>query len=239
MSAEGGTEGAILELVGARPMFDESGLTARRYDLRVMPGDCVLIEAREPERASLFADLCSGIVPLADGTARCMGLDWANLGEREAWALRGRIGRISSRAPWIDFYGTHLNIMMPQLHHTRRPSTEIEGNALDLCRRFGLPGLPTLPPGRLSDTDLARSACVRAFMGAPSLLLLEDPVTGEPPDLYSTFLREITASRERGTSVVWFSAAPERFRDYRPFASQRFRLMEEGLFSMHDRRGTS
>jgi len=222
----------ILELDRACPVFDERGLISTEFSFRLMPGECALIETRETFRAALFADLCTGMSPLASGVARCMGLDWTELGEREVWALRGRVGRIATKGAWVDLFGTHMNIMMPQLHHTRTSTARIVDEAQRLGQRFGLPGLPVLPPTRLSAMDLRRASCVRAFLGEPSLLLLEEPVHEQPLDLYQAFLEVMTNARDRGAAVIWFASDPAVWRGYCGATTRRLRLIEEGLFSM-------
>ena len=226
------TLSAALELREARPVFEESGLTSIPYSLRLMPGDCMLIACRDPMRATRFAELCSGMTPLVSGQVLCEGLDWDELPEQRAWALRGRIGRIMQQGAWIDLFGTDLNILLQQLHHARTPTNTLVDEAIALSRRFGLPGLPTLPPGQLSTADLARAACVRAFLGEPRLLLLEDPVELETADMMTAFLAELTAARERGCGVIWFSREPDLWRGYQADGTQRYRLLDEGLMPM-------
>ncbi|CDG39904.1 MULTISPECIES: P-loop NTPase family protein [Asaia] len=223
---------AVLELREACPVFEESGLTSIPYSLRLMPGDCMLIACRDSERTTRFADLCAGMAPLVSGQVLCQGLDWEALAEPRAWALRGRIGRVMQQGAWIDLFGTDLNILLQQLHHTRTPTEELIDEAIALSRRFGLPGLPTLTPGRLSVADRAKAACVRAFLGEPKLLLLEDPVELETADMMTAFLAELTAARERGCGVIWFSREPDLWRGYHAEGTQRYRLLDEGLLPM-------
>ncbi|GBD56209.1 P-loop NTPase family protein [Gluconobacter wancherniae] len=222
----------VLELLDARPRFDASGLFSTRYNLHLNPGECALIECRDPRQASLFADLCTGLIPLSEGSVRCMGLDWDALEDRRAWALRGRIGRMVTDGGWIDLYGTHLNILWPQMHHTRTPLGTLVEKATRLGIRFGLPGLPVLPPGRLSALDRRRADCVRAFLGEPSLLLLENPVEMFPSDLYAAFLSALTEARDRGCAVIWLAPDDSAWRGYGQGASLHLRLYDDGLFSM-------
>ncbi|GBQ81410.1 ABC transporter ATP-binding protein [Gluconacetobacter johannae DSM 13595] len=224
--------GPMLELRAALPSFDESGLTPVPFDLRLMPGDSAVIECRDPRRATLFADLCCGMVPLAAGSVRFMGLDWQDLGDRQLNALRGRVGRIARQGAWVDLFGTHLNIMLPQLHHTTRPTDEVIDAAMALGQAFGFPGLPVSPPGRLSAADLARAACVRAFLGRPDLLLLEDVSDTLPPDAMLPFLEAVTAARDRGAAVVWFARNAAVWHEYRKAVNVHLRLLDEGLFVM-------
>lgn len=222
----------VLEMVDARPRFDGSGLASVRYNLRLNPGDCALIECRDMQQASLFADMCVGLVDLEDGLARCMGLEWSDLDERRAAALRGRIGRMVANGGWIDLYGTHMNILWPQLYHTRVPEEHLMQRAVQLGMQFGLPGLPVVSPGKLSPLDRCRADCVRAFLGEPSLLLLENPMGDANPPLLNAFLSALTDARDRGCAVVWLAPDDTSWRAYETDASIRLRLYDDGLFSM-------
>ncbi|MXV44491.1 ABC transporter ATP-binding protein [Saccharibacter sp. 17.LH.SD] len=224
--------GPVLELIEARPVFDESGLTAARYNLSLGPGECVFIECRDETQRSQFTDLCVGLLPIGDGKVKCLGLDWQQLEERRAWALRGRIGRFFSTNSLIDLYGTHINILWPRMHHTRTPTKQLVAEAVRLGIRFGLPGLPTQVPSRLSVLDRRRAEYVRAFLGGPDLLLLEDPVALDPKELYEAFLSELTAAREKGCAVLWLASDRSVWRDYWQDGMQIFRLGDDGLIDM-------
>lgn len=223
----------VLELREAVPIFDEEGLSPLKYTLAVEPGDCVFIESRDDLQTAQFTNLCAGILPIGSGKVRCMGLEWQALDERRAHALRGRIGRISEDSGWIDLYGMHLNILWPRLHHSRSSYAKFVEEAVALALRFGLPGLPTQLPERLSALDRKRAEYVRAFMGRPSLLLLENPLSlAAPKELYNAFLSELTAARERGCAVVWIGAERSAWSGYAQPNMQKFRLGDNGLIEV-------
>ncbi|WP_242403410.1 hypothetical protein [Asaia platycodi] len=54
----------------------------------------------------------------------------------------------------------------------------------------------------------------------------------ENADMMTAFLAELTAARERGCGVIWFSREPELWRGYKALGTQRFRLLDEGLLPM-------
>ncbi|WP_230880599.1 ABC transporter ATP-binding protein [Bombella sp. ESL0385] len=228
----------ILKLDEAVPSSDSTGLPPVKYNLFVEPGECVFVECRDEFRSAQFADFCAGILPVKEdpatgkrrGAVSCMGLDWAELDERRANALRGRIGRITVESGWIDLYEMHLNILWPSLHHSRAPYDRLVGEAVKLCQSFGLPGLPTQLPEKLSALDRKRAEYVRAFMNNPSLLLLENPVSlTAPVELYNAFFTELTAARERGCAVIWVGAERSAWSGYLQQGMQCFRLGDNGL----------
>ncbi len=208
--------GPVLRLVSALPFFDAGALPNVPLDLELMPGDCALIETFDPERTTALADLCSGMMALRQGEVQFMGYDWTRLGSERAAALRGRIGRIHQKGAWIGMFGTHVNIMLGQLHHTREPEPDIAQSAVELARQFGLPGLPLVKPDRLSEDDLLRAGCVRAFLGEPQLLLLESTITPERAELTAPLLDLLSQALHRGAAAVCFT------RDLPFWAAQRF-----------------
>jgi len=222
----------VLELRAALSFFEESSLPNTPLDLRLMPGNCALIETHDMERAAAFADLCSGMVALQKGDVRFMGFDWTALRHEQAFALRGRIGRIHQRGAWADMLPTHVNIMLPQLHHTREPEAAVARSALDLARQLGLPGLPLVRPDRLSEADLIRSACVRAFLGDPKLLLLEQAISVDHAELITPMLDLLSRALDRGAVAVCFTRDASLWRTHAFPVSHRLHLMEDGLKPM-------
>ncbi len=222
----------VLSLVSALPLFEESALPDAPLDLALMSGDCALVETPDTERATAFADLCSGMVALRQGEVRFMGYDWAGLDSERAAALRGRIGRIHQRGAWISMLGTHVNIMLAQLHHTREPEPAIAESATELARQFGLPGLPLVKPDRLSEGDLLRAGCVRAFLGEPQLLLLESAITPDRPELTAPLLDLLSRALHRGAAAVCFTRDAPFWAAQRFPVTHRLLLRDDGLKPM-------
>jgi phospholipid/cholesterol/gamma-HCH transport system ATP-binding protein len=150
----------------ARPQLGAGEAPALEIDLRLMAGELALVDARDSARHAWLADLCCGLVPLAAGTARFLGRDWSAVPPDYADALRGRIGRVFFSGSWIGFIDVSTNILLPQLHHTRDDPSDLRERAIALSCAFGLPGLPLARPSELAASDLARAACVRAFLSA-------------------------------------------------------------------------
>ncbi|QDH14241.1 ABC transporter ATP-binding protein [Formicincola oecophyllae] len=230
MLQDGPLLGPALELVDACPQV-ERGVLPVPYNLTLAPGECALIECRDPVQSTFFTDFCAGQVPVGSGTIRCLGLAWKDLDAVRTDALRGCIGRLTLNKGWVDFSPMQMNILWPGLYHTYTPLQELVDAAVRLCIDFGLPGLPTVYPTRMSAVDRQRAALVRAFLNGPSLLLLEEPV--QPmDDFYDAFIMQLTAARDRGCAVVWISSGREVWQDYIQPGMQQFRLSDGGLVSV-------
>ena len=202
---------------------------AIEVDFRVGGGELALVDARHSLRPAWLADLCCGLLPLSGGSVRFLGHDWSAMPPDYAAALRGRIGRVFQSGNWVDFIDVATNILLPQLHHTRDDPIDLRERAIALSCAFGLPGLPLVRPGDLAASDLARAACVRAFLGDPELILLESPVQGRFNSLIAPLLDALAAARDRGAAAIWFTRSDLVWHDLSFPATHRLRLGERGL----------
>jgi len=195
--------------------------------LRLQPGECALVEAADSRELAIFADLCSGLIEPRSGEVRFLGRDWQELPDDYTAAMRGRIGRVFTSGAWVPFLGVQTNILLPLLHHTRQDRDDLRREALALAQQFGLPGLPLDRPGDLSPADLDRAALVRAFLGEPLLVLVEDQ-SGMSVRFSSAVFNAIAATCDRGGAVVWL-ARERTIRGAAFPASQHLRLSNQGL----------
>jgi phospholipid/cholesterol/gamma-HCH transport system ATP-binding protein len=219
----------VLELEATRVERDsELGVNAP-MSLRLLPGECALIEAAADQQLPAFADLCSGLAELRSGRVRFLGRDWSSLPHSYAAALRSRIGRYFAAGGWLPFLNLETNILLPALHHTRRHRDELRREALALAEEFGLPGVPLGHPGELGATDLGRAALVRAFLGEPLLMLLEEPTEGPLEPLLPAVLNRAAMARDRGSAIVWLTRSRSPGDDPSFPRSQRLRLGDQGL----------
>ncbi|MBR0670569.1 P-loop NTPase family protein [Neoroseomonas soli] len=225
-----GTSGRppVLAMEAARDLgMTEDGIV---LDLRLEAGELALVLAPEPSRAARCADLASGLDLAAEGQVTFLGYDWSRQPDDIADALRGRIGRVFHNGGWIPYLSLAENILLPLLHHTRTPEPELRDRAAALAHAFGLPGLPLERPTSAPVADLARAACVRAFLGEPMLVLLEDPLQqGRVPDLAAPLRDAVAAARARGAACLWMTSNAMFWGDSSPPSSQRLVLSDRGF----------
>jgi phospholipid/cholesterol/gamma-HCH transport system ATP-binding protein len=187
-------------------------------------GQLALVRLENLRQAASFADLFCGLTPPFDGNVFFFGRDWQTAAADTVNAMRGRIGRVFSSGSWLEGFSLIENILMPQLHHTRRPVPELRQEAAQLAEQFSLPGLPLGQPEKYSRADLQRSACVRAFLGTPALLLLEDPTFGVYPRIMTALVNAIRRVRDDGAAVIWITLSDEVWGDNSIPADRLFRV---------------
>lgn len=220
--------------------FEDAVLTTDRYarsvseelNLEVCGGDLFLIRLTRSEQTSTFADACAGIIQPLRGAIYFFGRNWQELRPDLANALRGRIGHVFTTANWINHLSLMENILLPQLYHTRRSAGRIRDEAGDLAERFGLPGVPLGLPGDSTPADLQRAACVRAFLGRPLLILLQEPTIGMASEILSPLIQAIRDARDRGAAVIWLIRESAIWNDASIPATHRYRLVARKLMEV-------
>lgn len=230
----------ILEKQRVVLRFEDTVLMTENYgvaesdklNLSVCSGDLVLMRLARLEQTSTFADACAGINRPATGAVYFLGRNWPELPPDQANALRGRIGRVFRTGNWINHLSLMENILLSQLHHTRRSARQLRDEAAVLAGQFDLPGVPLGLPGNSTAADLQRAACVRAFLGRPALILLEEPTAGIYLEIISAFMNAVRAARERGAAVIWLTRKNLIQNDQTLPATQRYRLVAGKLMEV-------
>jgi phospholipid/cholesterol/gamma-HCH transport system ATP-binding protein len=162
-------------------------------------GDLAVVLLEKDQVRIPLADAAEGLVTPVQGTVTFLGEDWQTMTPDRAAAQRGKIGRVFEGESWLSGLNVDQNITLAQRHHTRRSVEEIEEEATHLCQVFGLPGLPRSGPSNTRWQDLHKAACVRAFLGAPILILLENPTSGVYADVIAPLIDTV---REDSSAVV-------------------------------------
>lgn len=198
-------------------------------DLTLRAGDMALVQPGDEQHERALADVACGLTPPQRGVVRFLDRDWSALAPDQANALRGRIGHVVREGAWIPYLSLLDNILLPQLHHTRRPYAEILAEAARLAAWFGLPGVPTGRPGEMPPSLLRRAACVRAFLGAPSLIVIETFEGDLDDGLLAPLINAMRVARDRDAAVLWFIQDAGLYQDRSLPATSRLRLLGDAL----------
>jgi len=223
----------VLRFEGTALMTKTYGIAEpNQLSLSVYSGDLVLIRLARLQQTSTLADTCAGIIQPDAGAVYFLGRNWSELPPDQANALRGRIGRVFRTGNWINHLSLMENILLPQQHHSRRPVRQLRDEAGQLAQQFGLPGIPLDLPGDIPAADLQRAACVRAFLGQPALILLEEPTAGIYLEVISALMDSIREARERGAAVIWLTQKNLIWNDQTLPVTQRYRLVAGKLMEV-------
>jgi len=219
----------VLRLEDVNLMVDADGGERMHIHMNVLGGDLILIRLERRLQGTVLADTCVGLIPPLAGVVYFLGRDWAVQPADLVNALRGRIGRVFRSGNWIDYLSVQENILLSKAYHTRRRINELREEAALIARRLGLPGLPTSAPKALNRADRQCAACVRAFLGQPSLVILEDPTVGADPAMLPKLVNLMGDCRSQGTAVVWLTLEDSIWQEPTLPVSRRFRVAGQEL----------
>jgi phospholipid/cholesterol/gamma-HCH transport system ATP-binding protein len=206
-----------------------------RGSMRVETGELALIQVANLHQAEIWGDLAVGLVTPEQGCVSILGNDLSSLDLEMGDWLRGRIGRTFSRGGWLDRLSLMDNVLLQARHHSGRSDDELRREASALAQSFDMPGIPLGTPDRFARTELQRAACVRAFLGDPLLVILEDPTYAAHADILAPLMGAIRAVRDRGAAVLWFSPSMELWRDRTIPATNRYRMAGNELMEVASR----
>ncbi|MGH6902951.1 MAG: organic solvent ABC transporter ATP-binding protein [Geminicoccaceae bacterium] len=224
-----GSSSAVLQFDDVRLPLPDHHRAGVAVDFTLHPSDLVLLQAGDDQQERALADLACGLLLPQRGTVRFLGRAWSELSADQANAHRGRIGHLVCHGAWIPYLTLLDNILLPQLHHTRRPYAEIRAEAARLASWFGLPGLPTGLPGEIPPAILQRAACVRAFLGAPALIIIESLPGDLGDDLLAPLINAMRVARDRDAAVLWFAQGAGLYDDPSLPATRRLRLRDDAI----------
>lgn len=181
------------------------GRVSAPITLALAPGSLVVVDPQGAEESAMLADACAGLVAPLAGTVRFRGRDWQAMGAAEANEARAEIGHCFAGGAWLGHLSMLENLTLAQRFYGRIAEAALLAQATQLARLFGLPGVPTGRPGTLDRADLARASLVRAFLGRPALVVLEEPRHDLPAAITAPLVQAARRVRDRGGAVLWLT----------------------------------
>ena len=190
------------------PVLDLSGVTRsfpgvppvealRNVDLRVDRGDYVSITGPSGSGKSTLLNILGLLDRPTSGTFILDGIDTTSLSEGRRCGVRGaRIGFVFQSFHLLAHRTATENVMGALLYR-RVPRSERRRRAAEALDRVGLSHRSEAFPPTLSGGERQRVAIARALVGAPALLLADEPTgnldsttTASILDLFDTLHRD-------------------------------------------------
>ncbi|MDQ1077690.1 ATP-binding cassette domain-containing protein [Pseudoroseomonas cervicalis] len=147
----------------------------REVDLRVAPGEIVLLTGPSGSGKTTLLTLVGALRAMQQGSARVLGQELAGATERQRVTLRRRIGFIFQAHNLLGFLTARQNVAMALEMAAELPEAERLDRADAMLEAVGLAEHRHKPPAQLSGGQRQRVAVARALVGAPGLILADEP----------------------------------------------------------------
>jgi len=120
----------------------------------------------------------------------------------DANAVRRRVGIVFQSFNLFPHMSVLDNVTLGPRRALGIAKAEAEDQAMDLLNRFGLGDKAQEYPNRISGGQNQRAAIVRALMGDPEILLLDEVTSALDPELVGEVLNVIRGLADRGLTMV-------------------------------------
>jgi predicted ABC-type transport system involved in lysophospholipase L1 biosynthesis ATPase subunit len=166
-------------------------------------GELAFVRTSRQGRFPPLAELAEGLSAPAEGRVLFLGEDWTLLDADQAARRRGQIGRVFQGPAWVNNLDVDENVTLRVRHYSGLPAPEVNAAAADIAGRVGLSEVPRTRPAWTPHEDLARAQWVRALLGQPRLLVLEDPERDAPESAIAAWRVAVAVALRDGAAVLW------------------------------------
>jgi phospholipid/cholesterol/gamma-HCH transport system ATP-binding protein len=160
--------------ISGRPIFSGLSLQAMRGQITAVMGPS------GTGKTTLLRLMTAQIYP-DSGVVEVFGQNLADLGSRQTFELRKRMGMLFQNSALLSDIDVYENVAFPLREHTDLPEPLIRNLVLTKLNAVGLRGAAELMPAELSGGMARRVALARAIVMDPELLIYDEPFVGLDP----------------------------------------------------------
>ncbi len=208
------TSTSAIELQGVEYGWPGKPLLLQIEQFRLARGERVFLRGPSGSGKSTLLGLIGGVLTPRAGSVRILGQDLARLGASQRDRLRGdHIGFIFQMFNLIPYLSVIENVILPaQFSAARRARATRRGTlaneAARLLQALGL-GTGELQGRQVTELSIGqqqRVAAARALLGAPELIVADEPTSSLDHDAREHFLQLLMAEcREQGSTLIFVS----------------------------------
>jgi ABC-type lipoprotein export system ATPase subunit len=201
----------VVEIRGVRRQFgvDPPVEALRGVDLRVWPGEWLAIVGPSGSGKSTLLNILGCMDRPTSGSYSFNGIDVARLTDKQRAGLRSRdIGFVFQAFHLLSHRTVAENVMISEVYRRqpRRGRRERAKAALDKVR---LGHRADFLPTRLSGGERQRAAIARALIGAPRVLLCDEPTGNLDSATTARLLDLFEELNTQGLTILMITHAPE------------------------------
>lgn len=180
----------------------DSMLCLRRSSFTMHPAELMTIRTHPSQSTRRFASMLQGLVPPASGSVLFSGRNWVKQHMRTQFHMRSKMGRVFENQGWIANLNVRENLLLAKQHHGA-DLEEIEKQLTFWIDWFQMEKVTRLRSSSVDSSQLKIYQWIRAFLGPPTLLILERPMRAVSSKFLEAFAGAIRHMQSLGTAVIW------------------------------------
>ena len=165
-----------------------------QVSLDIRPGECIALVGPNGAGKSTLFKLCLGLVPPSAGALSVLG---CNPAQGEFTTLKSRIGFLPEQAMFQDALSGTETLRF----YARLKGADVALND-DILARVHLSEAAGRRVGTYSKGMRQRLGLAQALIGAPDILLLDEPMSGLDPEARRNFFQILDEEKARGAAIV-------------------------------------
>ncbi len=169
---------------GERWIFDD-------IDLDIPRGKITAVMGPSGTGKTTLLRLIGGQIKPFAGTIDMQGLNIPKLHTAELYKLRRQMGMLFQSGALLTDLNVYENVAFPLREHTKLPESLIHHLVLMKLQTVGLRGARNLMPSELSGGMLRRVALARSLITDPTMMMYDEPFTGQDPISMGVLVRLI------------------------------------------------
>ncbi|MBI4637444.1 MAG: ATP-binding cassette domain-containing protein [Candidatus Rokubacteria bacterium] len=171
----------LIELIDVRKSFGAAPVLSG-VSFALEKGETFVIMGGSGSGKTVTLRLAAGLIRPDSGQVRAFGRNLERLSEEELLPVRRRMGYVFQGAALFDSLTVYENVAYSLREHTDLGEAEIRGQVIRFLGLVGLNGdVLSLLPAELSGGMRKRVGIARALIGAPEVILFDEPTAGLDP----------------------------------------------------------
>jgi phospholipid/cholesterol/gamma-HCH transport system ATP-binding protein len=172
-------------------------------DLSVTEGACTVIMGPSGSGKSTLLKVAAGLMPPDRGSVALRGDDFGSLGERRLLEFRSTNGFVFQDGALWENKSIFENLALPlQVHHPEMDEADIRRRVLGMLSRGGLADSATLRPAQLSGGERKIASFLRAAIGEPGVVFLDEPTLSIDHTMTELIMGMIRDLKARGCTIL-------------------------------------